>query len=1034
MTEKLDMILSKFKGKRDQIIIPLQVKPYAHQGIPSITGSAISHQAGTVLYGYYNMDYKLPNGDYLRIIANHDRKSIQILLLTRDAKKLEMLPGKRQASLIANCIDKINHYRIRSNHYAQPRSIIQKAKYQLATSCITQLQILLDEERRIQAEDWAAQEALRVKVISILENYRGQNLLLSTQPLVSEGALDSILYETKQMAQHYQFNRLYPVCRIDQLDFSEHTNPGTIFVWDSDLHIGQDEQELNDAIRVICQHYQLSASPSLSHIAANRFERLKLFLLKLWLDGRDWIDHLKSPHKGSQITETETRADGLCITRIKPYYSLAGAPQNGYASVEELVSAYSQSKSQYSTGANSFEEALPWLSRHPNGSWVKLGNQEVLLRLNNEILSIRYFIEQELCYPLPCGEDLYQLSQLAKHHLYLPERASLQLRAFFSRLPIFFKYLFKRIHQFSIDLYQEFLTYIHENHKTVEKSEQTKASQHLSYLQKALYEDGLLNTGQTLEEFVQFQLRKNHYMIVRETHPPCAPPYENPLHRILEVLRHVAGFFVDTSEKNPILGTLAMAAYAYGAGAVIAPETLTAILSKLHMNGLIYGIKPTQALAKWMSHGKNSEAISAAMTYWQAIVVGGDLDQFFIKAIAVLKEEPAEVAIIVALAIALGYGICKSLPSLQEEMGEFPYINYAALGAKGGAAIFDTVMHPGNDWLLGTIKWFLQVVLTLVKLTVGPFAEFYYYGYNNGFVPGLRKSWNLWVNSIKGATAAAADLLLSLTTIPLLELSSLLIHVPFRGLTKLLSKTFVVLGNWQVVGSMLIQFATRPNGWGRLPHFRLSPLYGFSSPFYPYAEQPLLNLGLNLIMLFIWPPFLLLKNFTLLPALDLLSFGLRLTIMLLDPLTRGLAYACGVALNGLGAVWDNSLGHFFQRSAYGIIYLSNKIDNFTGLLKQRILASIQIHRRKLYHWAFSAGENARLPKCNTDVDYCLENPMRIERLPHSSTNCVLQSLLSPPNSSSVSLAENPRHSRLFHAGTIPNTLQMPSQPSPLTIQ
>ncbi|WED43858.1 hypothetical protein [Legionella cardiaca] len=1005
-------------GGRLQTVIPLQVKPHSHEAIPTLTGSAISHQAGTVLYGYYNMDFKLPNNDYLRIFANHNKKNVQLLWLTHDANKLKSLPGARPSSLVANAISQINRYCIRSDHYPQPRTQAQETKYKIATTCISRLTQLLPLERELSSDDWSTQEALRVKVIAILEECRSDNLLVATNPIVSEGMLDTIIYDAQQTAQHYQFNRLHPVCLYDQLDFSQEKGEN-FFVWDSELHIGQDEEALNDTIRVICQAYNLVPPSSLSNIAANRFKRLELFFRKLWLDGRDWINHLANPYVASQETQTEKRTDGLSITRIKPYYHLDGVSQIGYSSLAELIAEINKKPLQSYIEAKSMQEAADWLTCRPNGSWATLPDQRVLLRLNDEMVTINYFEEGELFYPLPSGEDIYTLSQLGKNHLYLPERAGLQLKAFFSRLPIFFKNLFHRVKQFIHDLYQEFANHIHASHKQLKLEEPTtkaKKPRRLSYLQEALYAHGLLEDGQTLEEFIKFQLKKNHYIIVREMHSPSPEPYENPMHRFLGVLRHIGGFFVDTSEKHPVIGTLAMAAYAYGAGAVIAPETLTSILTKLHLNGLIYGIKPTQTLAKWMSHGTTSEAISAATTYWQGIVVGGDLDQFFIKAISLFKEEPAQVAIIVALAISLGYGLCKSLPALEEEMGQFPYINYAALGAKGGAAIYDTVMHPGDDWLLGTIKWFLRGGLTLAKLIGGPFIEAYYYGYQNGFISGLKKSYKLFISSTKQLTAASVDFFLAVTTIPLLELSSLLIHVPFRGITKLLSKTLAILGNWQVVGGVLIEFAKRPNSWGYLPGFRLSPLYGFSSPFGHYTQNQWLNVVLNLGMLLLWPPLLLFKNFILLPAMDLSSFLIRFVLTLFDPVVRVLAFGLGHALTTGGFIWDNSLGRLFHFTAYAITFCSNKLDNFTGHLKQQLVAEIQIWRRNLYHWAFPKEEEYALHKTNTDVDYCVQNPMRIERLPHHSTECILKKLLSnaSSNSSKSVLAEKTSHTSLFH--------------------
>ncbi|WBV65022.1 hypothetical protein PGH44_10470 [Legionella pneumophila] len=218
--------------------------------------------------------------------------------------------------------------------------------------------------------------------------------------------------------------------------------------------------------------------------------------------------------------------------------------------------------------------------------------------------------------------------------------------------------------------------------------------------------------------------------------------YENPLHRALGVVRHLAGFFIDTSERNPMIGTLAMAAYVYGAGAVLAPNVLADILKKLHLSGLIYGIEPVQKLAHLMNHGKTSEAISASVTLWQGMVVSGNLDKFFVDAVSVLKEDPAEIAIIVSLALSLGYGLTKAIPSLQHEMGDFPYTNYAALGGKGGAAIYDTIMHPGDDWFLGTCKWFCKNIINIGKLLVAPFFEGFYYGFFDGFINGWKKVAN----------------------------------------------------------------------------------------------------------------------------------------------------------------------------------------------------------------------------------------------------------------------------------------------------
>ncbi|WP_019217340.1 hypothetical protein [Legionella tunisiensis] len=319
---------------RLQAIIPLQVKPFAHQAVPTITGSPVTNQAGTVLYGYYGMDYRLPGGDCLRMIANHNKGTVQLFLLTADPEKLQQLPGERTASLVANAISHVNRYRIRVNSYEKPLTDVQTAKYELASQCILNLQQLLPHERDVAPDNWTAQEALRGKVIAILDECCSKNRLLANNPIISEGELYRILFEAAKMAQHYEFNRIYQVTRLDQLDFTQYDAEAfsptpSCFVWDSELRIGQDEEALNDTIRVICQLYGLNPAPTLT-IPANRFKRLALFLRQLWHDSRDWVNHLVIPHQPTEVINTNTRLNGLSITRIKPYYHLSGLEQIGY--------------------------------------------------------------------------------------------------------------------------------------------------------------------------------------------------------------------------------------------------------------------------------------------------------------------------------------------------------------------------------------------------------------------------------------------------------------------------------------------------------------------------------------------------------------------------------------------------------------------------------------------------------------------------------------------------------------------------------
>ncbi|MGL5743250.1 MAG: hypothetical protein ACRCXC_12315 [Legionella sp.] len=156
-------------------------------------------------------------------------------------------------------------------------------------------------------------------------------------------------------------------------------------------------------------------------------------------------------------------------------------------------------------------------------------------------------------------------------------------------------------------------------------------------------------------------------------------------------------------------------------------------------------------------------------------------------------------------------------------MGDFPYTNYAALGGKGGAAIYDTIMHHGDDWFLGTCKWICNFFVTLGKICIAPFFEGYYYGFHDGFFRGWQKSGVLLKNTSKHILAAVIDLILAILTIPLLEVSALVIYVSFHGMRTLITKTLAVLGNISPIGELLISFSTRPPLDNLLAGFRFPP-------------------------------------------------------------------------------------------------------------------------------------------------------------------------------------------------------------------
>ncbi|RUR06519.1 hypothetical protein [Legionella sp. km772] len=89
--------------------LPLVVKPYQQQ---------VQKKGPDT---YYSLEYLLPKGDKLRVIASPDKKNTRLILFTYQAELIKYLPGPRSSSLVAEIINKVNHYRLLSNSYTQPR-------------------------------------------------------------------------------------------------------------------------------------------------------------------------------------------------------------------------------------------------------------------------------------------------------------------------------------------------------------------------------------------------------------------------------------------------------------------------------------------------------------------------------------------------------------------------------------------------------------------------------------------------------------------------------------------------------------------------------------------------------------------------------------------------------------------------------------------------------------------------------------------------------------------------------------------------
>lgn len=1186
--------------------VQLQTVPYRYIVSPSMIGKALTRQGGTVVYGYHCAEYILPGGDKLRLIANHNQsKSVQIILETHYPDKLNGLPGTNACSLVANVIQLVNDYYIKSLMYEVKGELTkaQLKKRRIIENAIASLQCLLGRERALPKTDIKGQELLRKDLIAILERARDDNRYVSDSATVSEGKLNEILYyAAHEYAAEFSFNQNIEISRRDQLDMSGLFNADEIensilrdifgrflqdielsprsiarindyfssttewpkfnkeaiahlfsksggfvthpqmdatelsfmlveikeryaemkgvhrvvqlpeseskIIWDSQYHIGDDQQELDKALFMICHNYNISCPKQMPLYEGHRLLRFIKYFDNLWKNAQKAADYFALPHKPASRTQQRVTEDGLMVRRTDPSYELLGTKQEMYPTLHALAQAllgkhFQQQASpilihdiepqpryvENPVAPHTIEEGRNVLDIASIGEYTLVKENGPAYQEPRHFLLIKVDEGKYICQryqntnddrvvPIPNGDDLYEMANLARKNIYWPERFKIKAQAFFTSIIPAFKRSFRSLKRFVVETIPDmYMHQVHDGHikddglrayfkarniqlsdqqvndfnlflenlsvypvcKHLEENPEVEGDPLFQYLSfhVALYlenhcsidsrdiedlfttmDGGLagytakkrrelhqemeglekaranvvniekflrgihrLPNGMNLSEFIHQELERDPFLLAQPEHEPDTFEFTNPINRSFRVLRKFTHFFQHYSEKNPLIGTLAIAAYVYGGMAVVAPNTLSAILAKLHLHGLIKAIKPTQDFAKLMGKGMVSEAISAGFTYWQGVIVGGDIDKFFRLAVDLVKDDPVELAVVTALAVGLGYTMCKAIPPLAEEIGTVPWPSYATLGAKGGAAMYDMVHNPGEDFITGTLKWVLGIIAFMGQAVSAPFVEWGKYGFREGFLPGLKKSVFATGRHLKQASAALGTLLLSIASLLVNEIPAWCLHIPFRGVTKLITKTLATLGDWKGVGDQLIGIATRKASWNYFEGFRLSPMYGFNNPFKRYAQNPILNVGANIAMAVISPVKDIIKNVAVLPAIDLTSLAIRAAMtVVINPVVRISAGFVGGIIKGAGMLWDPTVGKLFRGLAKGVIKVADGIDRVCGRFKRWALSKINMGKSHLKVWAYGADKLNPDDKKTPEEKHLTQKPMELAKL------------------------------------------------------
>jgi len=664
-------------------------------------------------------------GDTLTIVSMHATGHRRLILKTRSPKIAAALPNKLVSSLTGKLEQQLQKYQLCIDGYrrqvkryaAQGRarvttelkdyaaedensglSPVEKEKAQIIQELLEQVRGLKAEERQIsgtqqlsKTRDASQQEAFRNRLFKLIAAARSKNREATNTFATGEGYLNSILYDAEILCLHYEFDPHTQVTLADQNDFSE-KEADKLFLWDSDENMEGSDEDIQTALFTIVKVYDLE---------------------------QDFNDE-ENPHFHPLHFEESSR--------------LGRADQE----LGEQKKAVRQAAT-YLAGDPALAPQRSSVTRPPSPA---IRTERVIVEIPEEGRFVK-----------PSESDLFVVADLAKRNLYWWHRVVIQLKLLRDRIPVAIRYEIVSAKRWFRNVWRRFNKDIDEEYTSRQgqaqgqvlnisaESKEAVSTQLEGSLRAAQFKGvSLLGENESLEDFIQAV--QGSYHLVKPDHKEAKTEYHNPVSVGLHIVKAFGNFFRHHSEKNPITGTLGLAAYAYGAGAVVAPAALAAFLSKLHLYFLTAGIQPTQGMASMLASGPDGRAIAAGFTYWKAVAVSADIDSFLIESIKQLEDDPVSVVFIVGVAIGLGYTTCKMIPAFEEELGTFPLYGELIMGFKVGAGLADTIYNPHSNVFSKILSWVFSIPILAVRTIIDPIVETWRHEENNWILKGVRAFLN----------------------------------------------------------------------------------------------------------------------------------------------------------------------------------------------------------------------------------------------------------------------------------------------------
>ena len=206
----------------------------------------------------------------------------------------------------------------------------------------------------------------------------------------------------------------------------------------------------------------------------------------------------------------------------------------------------------------------------------------------------------------------------------------------------------------------------------------------------------------------------------QDTHLNIMKVIAFPVVVLFDIIMWFGNVFRLQSQANPVAGLFALAAYIFGACAVLMPAQMINFFNAHGLLVLVALTKFSLILGPYLANESgNLGFITVGFTYWKAVYFSMSLMSYsiigFIKA---LIKKPLELLFWVGGTIATGFFMITYVPALRHEAGTFQLYAAVISGLKPFGFFADAALNRQNSKLAQFLLWVSYPIRRVIKLLI----------------------------------------------------------------------------------------------------------------------------------------------------------------------------------------------------------------------------------------------------------------------------------------------------------------------------